>query len=308
MYGKFVLKRLLMLIPIIFGITLFVYLIMSLSGGDAASIILGSDATVEQLAAKRMELGLDKPIIVQYLNYMKDLLRGDFGSSWLSGKSVIEELRNRVPVTLTLGVFSITLSTVLGILLGVISAVKQHKAIDYISLFFALLLCSLPAFWVGLIAQVVFSIKLKWFPATGVDNGFISYVLPAVTLCAATLGSKVRMTRSSMLDVLSQDYVRTCKAKGAGEWYSVYHHVIRNGILPVITQVGASFATILGGTVVTENVFAIAGVGTYLTNAVQSRDVPVVMGVLVFISIMVCIVNLLTDLAYALADPRVKLT
>ena len=296
-----------MLIPVILGITLFVYAIMSFATGDVAVVILGSDASAAELEAKRIELGLDQPMIIQYVNYMKDLLSGNFGNSWLTGVPVIEEMKVRVPVTLKIGVSAIALSTVVGIILGVISAVRQHKAVDYVSLFVALLFCSLPAFWVGLLSQVLFSIKLGWFPATGIEHGIKSYVLPVFTLCAATMGSKVRMTRSSMLDVLSQDYVRTSRAKGATETYTVVKHVVRNGLLPVITQVGASFAIILGGTTVTENVFSIAGVGTYLTNAVRSRDVPVVMGVLVMLSIMVCLVNLVTDLAYAWADPRVKL-
>jgi len=296
-----------MLIPIIIGITLFVYLIMSFAPGDAAVLILGSEATEEELVAKRIELGLDKPIIIQYLHYMKNLVRGDFGKSWITGGGVLEEFLHRAPVTLFLGGMSICLSTFIGIILGVVSAVRQHKLIDYFSLVLALLFCSLPAFWIALLAQVLFCIKLGWLPATGVDAGFKSYILPALTLCTASLGGKVRMTRSSMLDVLSQDYVRTSRAKGASETYTVMHHVLRNGMMPVITQVGMSFARVLGGSVVTETVFSMPGVGAYLTTAVRSRDVPVVMGVLVFMSIMICVVNLLTDLMYAWADPRVKL-
>lgn len=304
---KYILKRLLMLIPIVIGITLFVYLIMSFAPGDAAVLILGSEATEEELMIKRIELGLDKPIVIQYLNYLKNLVRGDFGKSWITGGGVLEEFLHRAPVTLLLGGMSICMSTFIGIILGVVSAVRQHKPIDYFSLVLALLFCSLPAFWIALLAQVLFCIKLGWLPATGVDAGFKSYVLPSLTLCTASLGGKVRMTRSSMLDVLSQDYVRTSRAKGASETYTVVHHVLRNGMMPVITQVGMSFARVLGSSVVTETVFSMPGVGAYLTTAVRSRDVPVVMGVLVFMSIMICVVNLLTDLMYAWADPRVKL-
>ena len=296
-----------MLIPTIIGITLFVYVIMSLAPGDAAVMILGTEATEAELEAKRVELGLDKPVMVQYLNYMGDLIRGDFGESWLSGENVLQGFLNRAPITLTLGAFAIFLSTVLGIGLGVIAAVYQHRTIDYISLVLALLLCSLPSFWLALLAQVLFSINLGWLPATGVDDGFLSYILPAFILCAASLGSKVRMTRSSMLDVLSQDYVRTSRAKGASEFYTVTHHVLRNGMMPVVTQVGMAFGRILGGSVVTETVFSLPGVGFFLTNAVRSRDVPVVLGVLIFMSITICIVNLITDLTYAWIDPRVKL-
>ncbi|PNV63554.1 peptide ABC transporter permease [Clostridium sp. chh4-2] len=304
---KYIMKRLLMLIPIIIGITLFVYIIMSFAPGDAAVLILGNEATEQELQEKRVELGLDKPVIVQYGNYLKNLVKGDFGKSWITGGEVLQEFLHRAPVTLTLGGLSICLSTFIGILLGVVAAVRQHKPIDYISLVLALLFCSLPIFWVALLAQVLFSIKLGWLPATGVDAGFRSYILPALTLCTASLGAKLRMTRSSMLDVLSQDYVRTSRAKGASETYTVMNHVIRNGMMPVITQVGISFARVLGGSVVTETVFSMPGVGAYLTTAVRSRDVPVVMGVLVFMSIMICVVNLFTDLMYAWADPRVKL-
>lgn len=305
---KYIAKRILMLIPIIIGITFFVYLILSVTPGDAASLILGAEATEAELAAKRAELGLDQPFVIQYLRYIGGLVRGDFGSSWLTGESVLNGFLRRAPVTLLLGAFSIALSTLLGIALGVIAAVRQHKFIDYFSLVIALVFCSLPAFWFALLVQVVFSINLGWLPSGGVDEGFRSFILPAATLCAASLGANVRMTRSSMLDVFSQDYVRTSRAKGASESYTVLHHVLRNGMMPVITQVGMAFARILGGTVVTESVFSLPGVGAYLTNAVRSRDVPVVLGVLVFMSIMICVVNLLTDLVYAWIDPRVKLT
>lgn len=304
---KYVTKRLLMLIPVIIGITLFVYIIMSFAPGDPAVLILGTEATEAELEAKRIELGLNQPVIAQYLDYMGNLLKGDFGTSWITGGSVLGEFLHRAPVTLTLGALAIFLSTLLGLAMGVVAAVRQHKPIDYFSLGLALLFCSLPSFWIALLAQVLFCIKLDWLPATGIDFGFKSYILPALTLCTASLGGKLRMTRSSMLDVLSQDYIRTSRAKGASETYTVLHHVIRNGMMPVVTQVGMSFAKVLGGSVITETVFSLPGVGAYLSTAVRSRDIPVVIGVLVFMSIMICIVNLLTDLVYAWVDPRVKL-
>ena len=303
---KYIIKRILMLIPVIFGITLFIYVIMSLAPGDPATLILGPDATYEEILAKREELGLNDPILVRYFKYMAGVLHGDFGISWYNEYDVMGEFLNRIPNTLLLGLLSNAIVILVGIPLGIIAAVKQNGVIDYCTLVLAMLFSSMPAFWFGLMAQIFFCLNLGWFPATGAES-LKHFILPAVTLVSASLAGQVRLTRTSMLEVNKLDYVRTARAKGCSESRIVIRHVLRNGLLPVVTSIGAHIATIVGGAIVTESVFAIPGVASLMINAVKIRDVPVVMGVIVVISVFVGVVNLLVDLLYAVIDPRVKL-
>lgn len=304
--AKYILKRILMLIPVVFGITLFIYVIMSLAPGDPAVLILGADATWEEIVAKRQELGLDDPILIRYVKYMAGVLHGDFGTSWYNGYNVMSEFLSRIPNTLTLGIMSNLIVIIVGIPLGVIAAVKQNSAIDYGTLVMAMLFSSMPAFWFGLMAQIYFCLTLGWLPATGADS-LKHFILPALTLASASLAGQVRLTRTSMLEVNKLDYVRTARAKGCSESRIILKHVLRNGLLPVITSIGGHIATIVGGAIVTESVFAIPGVASLMINAVKIRDVPVVMGIIVVISVFVGVINLLVDLTYALVDPRVKL-
>lgn len=304
---KYITKRLLYLIPVVLGITLFIFFILSLAPGDPAVLVLGAEASPADLAAKRAEMGLDKPIIVQYLSYISGVLRGDFGTSWVKGYQVLPEFLTRLPNTIYLGSLAMLFSVVLGIPLGIIAAIKQNQAVDYSALAFALILNSLPAFWFGMMGQLLFCLNLKWLPAAGADS-LIYFILPALTLAANILASQLRMTRSSILDVIKQDYVRTARAKGANERRVILKHVLRNGMLPVVTQIGISFASCMGGSVVTEIVFSIPGIGSLLINAVKSRDIPVVMCSLIFIAVFVGIINLIVDIIYAFIDPRVKLT
>ena len=303
---KYIIKRILMLIPVIFGITLFIYVIMSLAPGDPATLILGPDATYEEILAKREELGLNDPILVRYFKYMAGVLHGDFGISWYNEYDVMGEFLNRIPNTLLLGLLSNAIVILVGIPLGIIAAVKQNGVIDYCTLVLAMLFSSMPAFWFGLMAQIFFCLNLGWFPATGAES-LKHFILPAVTLASASLVGQVRLTRTSMLEVNKLDYVRTARAKGCSESRIVIRHVLRNGLLPVVTSIGAHIATIVGGAIVTESVFAIPGVASLMINAVKIRDVPVVMGVIVVISVFVGVVNLLVYLLYAVIDPRVKL-
>ncbi|GHV11578.1 peptide ABC transporter permease [Spirochaetia bacterium] len=303
---KYIVKRLLMMIPVILGITLLVFGIMALAPGDPAQLIVGIEASFEQLEAKRHELGLDQPFLVRYGNYIINILHGDFGKSWLTGRDILKEFFIRLPNTLIVGLLSLAICSIFGIILGVIAAIRQHHIIDYTSLAIALIFSSLPAFWTGLLAQIVFALNLHWFPASG-SGSILHYILPSFTLGAVSLGGMVRLTRSSMLDVIGQDYVRTARAKGATETQVIWGHVMRNGLMPVVTTIGNHFAHLFAGAVITETVFGIGGIGTYMVNAVKGRDIPVVMGCLVFIAISVSIVNLLIDLIYVAIDPRVKL-
>ncbi|HWS42684.1 MAG TPA: ABC transporter permease [Pseudoflavonifractor sp.] len=304
---KYILKRLLLLIPVVLGITFIIFVVLSMAPGDPAALILGQDATVEALAAKRAEMGLDKPIVIQYVTYMLNMLRGNFGTSWLSGYEVLPEFLHRMPNTIMLGSLAMLFSVIIGIPVGIIAAIRQNHFVDYASLAIALILFSLPSFWFGMMGQILLCLNLGWLPASGVGS-LKHFILPAITLGANILASQLRMTRTSMLDVVKQDYIRTARAKGADEKQVVLHHVLQNGMLPIITQIGISFASCMGGSVITETVFSIPGIGSLLINAVKGRDVPVVMGTLVFIAVFVGIVNLIVDIFYALIDPRVKLT
>lgn len=295
-----------MLIPVVIGITLFIFVIMSLAPGDPATLILGADATYEEILAKRMELGLNDPVLIRYLKYMVGVIQGDFGISWYNGYNVMSEFLSRIPNTLILGLLSNAIVIMVGIPLGVIAAVKQNGVIDYCTLILAMLFSSMPAFWFGLMAQIYFCLNLGWFPATGADS-LKNFVLPAVTLASASLAGQVRLTRTSMLEVNKLDYVHTARSKGCSESRIILKHVLRNGLLPVVTGIGGHIATIVGGAIVTESVFAIPGVASLMINAVKIRDVPVVMGIIVVISVFVGVVNLLVDLTYAVIDPRVKL-
>jgi peptide/nickel transport system permease protein len=303
---KYIVKRILLIVPVIIGLTLFIYLVLSLAPGDPVTLIMGQDATQEQLQAKRVELGMDKPVLVQYFNYMKTIIQGDFGTSWVTGRPVMTEFRQRAPHTLSLAIVTLLITVVVGIPFGVLSAAKQNKPIDSFTLVFALIFSSIPAFWLGMLIQILFALRLGLFPAMGA--GSIRHVfLPALTLSMVNLASQVRMTRSSMLDVINLDYIRTARAKGAGEFRTVIRHVIRNGSLPVITSLGIAFANAFGGAVVTEAVFSIPGIGSYMINGAKTRDIPIVMGVIIFVAIFVAVVNLVVDLIYAFVDPRVKL-
>ncbi len=304
---KYIIKRLLLIIPVIIGITFLIYLVLALAPGDPVSLMLGPDATAEELQAKRHELGMDRNVFVRYINYMADVVfRGDFGTSWLSGRGVLSEFQQRVPQTFILALATLIITIILGISLGTIAAVRQNRPIDGITLIFALVFSSIPAFWFGMMMQIVFALKLRWFPSMGIGS-IRHYILPAFTLSLVNIAAQVRLTRSSMLDVINQDFIRTARAKGVDEFRVITRHVIRNGLLPVVTNIGIVFANAFGGAVVTETVYAIPGIGTFMINAAKTRDVPIVMGVIIFVAIYVAIVNLVVDLVYAFIDPRVKL-
>jgi peptide/nickel transport system permease protein len=303
---KYIIKRILLILPVVIGITLFIYLILALAPGDPVSMIVGFDATEEQRAIVRHEIGIDRNVFVRYIMYMKSVVQGDFGRSWLNSKPVLLEFRQRFPNTLALASSSLLITIAFGLSFGIIAAVRQNRPIDGITLVFALLFASMPTFWFGLMLQIFFALKLGWLPAMGV--GSVKHMLlPAFSLSIAGLANQVRMTRSSMLDVINMDYVRTARAKGAGEFQVIFSHVIRNGLMPVVTNLGISFAGSFGGAIITETVFSIPGIASYMINAVKARDVPVVMGVIIFVAIIVAVINLLVDLIYAFIDPKVKL-
>ncbi len=302
---KYIIKRLLLMIPVVFGISLLVFALLDLSPGDAAEIILGSKATPEALAALRAEMGLDQPFWTRYFTYIGNALRGDFGTSWRTKLSVVDELMARLPQTMTLALGSMFLTILIGLPIGVISAVKQYSALDNVTQVSALVLSSVPGFWLGTLLILFFSLKLHWLPATGTGT-IRGYILPWCTMAATSVASLVRMTRSSMLDVIGADYIKMARAKGCTEKQVILRHSLRNALLPIITVIGMDFASLIGGTVITENVFTIAGLGSLAVTSLRQLDVPMVMGEVLFIAIAVGMTNLLVDVLYAYIDPRLK--
>lgn len=302
---KYVLKRLLMLIPVIIGVSFLVFFIMSLSPGDPARTILGETAPIEAVEALREELGLNDPVLKRYVDYMGGLLRGDMGTSYKSNRPVFDEIMGRFPATLKLSLWGMLFAVVLSIPIGIISATKQYSLVDGVSMVGALLGVATPNFWLGLILIIVFSLNLKWFPSGGMD-GWKTYIMPVITLGTGCMASITRTTRSSMLEVIRQDYIRTARAKGVKQRVVITRHALRNALIPVITVIGLQFGYLLGGAVLTETVFSWPGVGTYLVNSIKAKDTPSVMGCVIVFSIAFSIVNLLVDLLYAFVDPRIK--
>ena len=302
---KYIVKRFLMMIPVIIGISLLVFLVMKATPGDPARIVAGSEADEETVEEIREQLGLNKPVLEQYVNYMVGLLRGDMGTSFANGKPVLQEILSRLPVTFTLAFFAVAIATVLAIPLGILSATKQYSILDYISTVFSLIGVSMPNFWLGLMLILLFALKLGWLPS-GDAATWKGYILPSVTMAVGAMANFMRTTRSSMLDVIRQDYIRTARAKGAGENHVIIKHALRNAMIPVITVIGLQMGTLLGGAVVNETVFSLPGLGTLMIGAIKQKNEPVVLGSLITFAIIFSIVNLLVDILYAFIDPRIK--
>lgn len=302
---KFIIKRLLLMIPVVLGIVLIVFTIMYVTPGDTARLILGEKASEESVEVLREELGLNDPFIEQYVDYVKSLFTGNLGKSYATNIPVLETISQRFPNTVMLALSGMILSVLVGMTLGVISAVKQYSIFDNVSMVFAMLATSIPGFWLGLMLLLLFSLKLGWFPSSGYDS-ISAMVLPAITLATVSGAVIIRMTRSSMLEVIQQDYVRTARAKGAKEGRVIIGHALKNAIIPVITVVGVNFGSLLGGAVVTETVFGIPGLGTAIVTAIRMKDNPLVLGGVVYIAIAFSLVNLLVDIIYMFIDPRLR--
>ena len=308
--SKYIVRRLLTLIPVIVGVTFIVFFILNLSPGDPAAIILGEQATEEALAMKREELHLNDPLLKRYGRYMWDMLHGDLGLSYKNSISVWDQVIGRFPNTCVLAVAGILVALLIGIPVGIISAKKQYSLIDNVSMVFALIGVAMPNFWFGLLAVIVFSLTLGWLPSQGMGEGLVpllrSIVLPALTLgtgCAATV---TRMTRSSMLEVIRQDYISTARAKGLSEKTVTYRHMLRNALIPIITATGLQFGSLLGGAMLTETIFSWPGLGRLMVDAIKSKDIPLVLGSIIFMATTFPIVNLVVDIIYAFVDPRIK--
>lgn len=307
---RYILKRILMLIPVLLGVILVIFFIMEMSPIDAVDVIAGTDVTEEEADALREELGLNRPFLVRYADYILSLLKGDMGTSYKNGRSVSEEIFSRLPNTILLAGSAIFLACAIGIPIGIISAKRQYTILDNVATVFALIGAAVPVFWLGLVSVLIFAIGLKWFPATGMGETPLeiirSLILPAAVISTSACAVFMRQTRSSMLDVMRQDYIDTARSKGATENSITIKHMLRNALIPIITAIGLQFGTLLGGSVITENVFAWPGLGRYVVDSISKRDTPAVLGCVVMISVMFSFMNLLTDILYAFVDPRIK--
>lgn len=298
-------KRLIMLIPVLIGISFILFSIMNLVPGDPARLVLGEFATQEDVENLREEMGLNDNFFVRYFKYIKGIAMGDFGKSYRTNTPVIQEITARFPATLRLAFSAIIVATLVGIPIGVISAVKQYSVVDVTSLVSALLLTSIPEFWLGLMLILFFALKLDILPATGIET-WVSFIMPSITLAGASIAVLIRMTRSTMLEVIRQDYIRTAKAKGATARRVTFKHALRNALLPVVTIIGVNFSKLLGGAVIIENVFAMPGLGSLMVTSVRMKDTPMLIGSIIFVAILGGLLNLGVDILYTYIDPRVK--
>jgi peptide/nickel transport system permease protein len=301
----YLLRRILIALPTLLGVVVLVFLMVRLAPGDPAVLLAGEFATPETLEAIRARYGLDRSLPEQFLIYLEALLRGDLGESARSRRPVLEELKTYFPNTLELASAAILVAVLTGIPLGVLAALRPGSGLDLSVMVLALLGVSMPVFWFGLLAILIFSVGLGWFPVAG--KGTLAHlVLPAITLGINATALLARMTRGTLLEVLSQDYIRTARAKGLAERVVIFKHALRNALIPVVTVVGLEFGTLLSGAVITETIFAWPGLGQLLVGSILARDYPVVQGAVLLVAITFVFINLLVDLLYAAIDPRVR--
>ena len=302
---KYIFKRLIMLIPVILVTSFLIYWAMSLTGGDPALMLAGDKATPEQVEQIREELGLNDPFPVRYANYMKGMLTGDMGKSYVTKKDVFQTFMEKLPNTLALGGAAVLIAVVVSLPLGTYTAIHQNTWKDTAGMVFALFGTSMPNFWLGLMLIIIFALKLGLLPSGG-KSGFSSIILPAVTVGFGLAALITRTTRSSMLDVLRQDYMTTARAKGCPEKRVIYTHGLKNALIPIITAIGLQMSLVITGSVLAETVFSWPGIGRLVYDSISKRDTPMVTGAIIMCSILMCIINLAVDLVYAFFDPRIK--
>lgn len=303
---KYVLKRCLYLVFVLFGVSIIVFTLLYVTPGDPAKIMLGEAATPEAIAEVRESLGLNDSYMVRYANYLKGIvLEGDLGTSYVTRRPVLTEIMNVFPNTLLLAATSIVIAVLLGVTLGIISAVKQYSWIDNFVMVFALIGTSAPIFWVGILMILLFSVTLGWLPPSGYGT-VQQMIMPALALGLQSTAMIARMTRSSMLEVIRQDFVTTVRAKGQKEIVVILRHVFRNALIPIVTVIGLQFGVLLGGAMLTEVVFSIPGLGRLMIDSIKMRDYPVVQGGVLFMAACFSLVNLLVDLIYALINPKIS--
>jgi len=302
---RYIVKRILVLIPVIIGVSLLIFVMMDLAPGDIVDY-LGEDYSLEDAAAMRHELGLDRSVFYRYLVYMKDLLRGDMGYSPMQNSDIWSLYKQRFPNTLKLALASMIVCVGLSLPLGIVSAKHRGSGIDNVSSVLSILGLSIPNFWLGMLLIILFAVKLKILPAFGADDGILSLILPAFTVGTGMMATMARTTRSAMLDVLSQDYLRTARSQGVPEKTVVDKLALRNALIPIITVFGTQLGGCFGGALVTENVFTYPGVGQMIVKGIKSSDTTLVCGFIMMSVIMICVVQLAIDILYAFVDPRLK--
>jgi ABC-type dipeptide/oligopeptide/nickel transport system permease component len=300
----YILRRLTLLIPVLFGVSLVTFLMSHLVPGDPVAVMLGTNATAENEAILREQLGLNDPLYVQYFRYVGDAFRGDLGTSIRSGQPVLTEITDRVGSTVQLTLAAMTIAILLGVPLGVMAAASGRRSTDAGIMTLALIGISMPTFWSGILLILLFGLKLHWLPIAG--TGPKALILPAIALAAPATAVLARMTRSTMLEVLNEDFVRTARAKGLRNQVVVRRHVLKNALIPVVTIIGLQFGGLLTGAVIVESVFSRPGLGRYAVTAIESRDFPAIQGIVLLAAIIYVIVNLIVDLLYAAVDPRIR--
>jgi peptide/nickel transport system permease protein len=309
----YILRRIAATVPVMLIVAVLVFLMLRLTPGDPAAVIAGDNANAEQIAAIRTQLGLDQPIVVQFFIWFGHILRGDFGESFFFKKSVAELIASRLEPTLALSLSTILIAVVVAVPLGVLAAYKQGTLVDKIVMGFSVLGFSVPVFVIGYSLIYLFAIELNWFPVQGyqrIADGFGGFVerliLPSLTLSVIYIALIARMTRTSVLDVMGEDYIRTARAKGQVERKVLFNHALRNAAVPIVTVIGLGVALLIGGVVVTESVFTIPGIGRLTVDAVLARDYPTIQAVILLFSLVYVLINLIVDLAYRVFDPRIR--
>lgn len=304
--ARFIAKRILWLIPVILGVTFFVFTIMYFTPGDPVRLMLGANATEEQIQLKRDELGLNDSFLVRFGNYLKDtFVHFDLGTSYQTKQSVTEQISLRFPYTLRIALISVFLAALIGIPVGVLAATHQYSWKDNLSMFGSLFCVSMPSFWFALILVMIFSQQLGWLPSSGVKS-WTGYILPCISCALGGAAGIARQTRSSMLEVIRQDYITTARAKGQKEMKVIYGHALKNALIPIIMTIGNMIGSSLGGALIAETIFSIPGMGVFMMNGISQRDYPVVQGGVLFISVCFCLCMLLVDIVFALVDPRIR--
>ena len=331
----YIIRRIMIMVPTLLGVSVIVFLMLHITPGDPAELLLGERATEEALNELREHLGLNEPLYVQYGMFLKRLMRGDLGETIWTRQKVWIEVKQRFPATIELSIFALGISCFMGMLLGIISATRQYSIFDYLSMVGALAGVSMPIFWLGLVFMLLFSLNLGWLPLSGrlsidveleiITNFYIldavltrnwvafkdaiwHIIMPAVTLSTIPTAIVARMTRSAMLDVLRQDYIKTAKAKGLSKFMVIFKHALRNALIPVVTTIGLQFGVLLGGAILTETIFAWPGVGKWMYDAVMQRDYMVIQGGVLFIAALFVVINLCVDLLYAIINPRISVS
>jgi peptide/nickel transport system permease protein len=295
-----------LIIPIFFGVSFIVFFIISLTPGDPATLILGTSAEQEAIDALNNELGYDKPLMVRYAQYIYNLVaKLDMGKSYRSQMGVAEIVFRRAPTSIMIAFNGMFCACLIGIPLGVLSAVKQYSAADALSTTTAMFFAAVPSFWLGMMLMYIFALKLGLLPSNGIDT-WRHYILPMFAIGLPFAAHQLRFTRSTMLEAIRQDYVRTARAKGASERIVIWKHALKNALLPVITITGINFGSLLGGAMITETLYSIPGLGTLLVSSIKMKDIPVVMGATLFLAVFFCLIMLTVDLMYAFVDPRIK--